>query len=289
MIIQTVVNTILKLNHYTNNVFYKMKLKEELKKIILDDLKIEELSNQTLESDLIYNLKNINSVRNNDLVYFLSKLVNAKSSNTHIYNDIATFYGISSGKSRCCRNLYEFSQNALTETYSGSRKIGFKTNEDWEENTVDISNEIEKRRIAKSYLTAWNKRMFLCNSDGSHRIAAIYRQAKEQQRAYKIKCEHDLLYIDHQTKIELKKNYDCFVVSSIGRNGYSLESLQGFVNKLNEDRTALIDFSYSQNFENCKPYKYCFIRKSTWATKILSSYFYNKISCGKALDLNEFI
>ena len=40
------------------------------------------------------------------------------------------------------------------------------------------------------YFYQWNNRWFLSNGNCAHRIAAIYRQAKEQNRLFELTCNN---------------------------------------------------------------------------------------------------
>ena len=55
--------------------------------------------------------------------------------------EITQLYGCSHGKSSPSYKLEEFSQEALWESYNGSNRIGFTTEEDWQKNTLSFTRE----------------------------------------------------------------------------------------------------------------------------------------------------
>jgi hypothetical protein len=285
MIIQMIADTILNFDKYATNIFYKIKLQKELKKIDLQRFNIEELSNQHLKSDIVYNLQNTDASDRN-LSHMLSHLIYQQDGRDRQYYDITDFYGSLSGKSSCHRNLYDFAQKNLSESYSGRRKIGFQSDEDWAKNTSDVEELILKKRVT-AYLTSWNNRVFLCGVDGAHRLAASYRQALEQQRFYKVKSKPKILSLNSLAVTELMRSYYCFIFCDSDANITKVESLL-YIN-FSRREPHLIEVSSMQKFENSKSYRYCFIRKKTWATDILSSYFFNMTLQNKAINLKPLL
>ena len=143
-------------------------------------IEFEMLSDQTSESDVVYRLLHIGEEvrRNNSLAQILSSIISVSDS-TNMEKEITQLYGCSHGKSSPSYKLEEFSQEALKEDYNGGKKISFITEEDWTHNTYSLNKELSSRSECFTlHYYKWNNRYFLSNSDGSHRTAATFRQAR---------------------------------------------------------------------------------------------------------------
>jgi hypothetical protein len=286
------INSLNKVVFFFQGLFYGVKLKRELSRMNPKKISFQNLSNQHYQSDLIYNLPSaVGGICDKNLVFLLNKLIGVSSSET-IQKDITTLYGSRSGKSRSYRNIDMFAKNVLKKDYEGARKINFKTDKDWQDNITSFQQTLNRPGIIYSYFNEWNDRWFLDNGDGSHHIAAIYRQAKEQHRLFEIICDCRTLYIKLATAEKLNNNYHCFVISCEQREvDYMQYFLRVELNKLAFSTNNLPNASISayQRFEGCQEYAYFFITRNTWTERIIYSYFSELQSLGKAINLTELI
>ena len=121
-------------------------LEKSIDKLFLEfnpqKIEFETLSDQTSESDVVYRLLQIGEEvrRNNSLAQILSSIISV-SDTTNMEQEITQLYGCSHGKSSPSYKLEEFSQEALWESYNGSNRIGFTTEEDWQKNTLSFTRE----------------------------------------------------------------------------------------------------------------------------------------------------
>lgn len=96
--------------------------------------------------------------------------------------------GLAFSKSSRYRSLEEFASGLyLPHEYHDTRRlIKFETDEDFARNVEHFESEFGSDRIV--YHRAWDGKYFVANSGGSHHLAAVYRQCKEQGRQYSIRC-----------------------------------------------------------------------------------------------------
>lgn len=285
-------NAFNKIIFFFQGLFYGIKLKRELSRMNPKKISLQNLSNQHYQSDLIYNLPSaVSDVCDKNLVFLLNKLIGVRSSQT-IQKDITILYGSRSGKSPSYRDIDMYAKNVLKKDYEGRKKINFETDKDWQDNITSFQETLNRTGIIYSYFNEWNDRWFLDNGDGSHHIAAIYRQAKEQHRLFEIICDCLTFHIKLATAEKLNNNYHCFVISCEQRE---VDSMQYFLsielNKLTFSTNNMPNASISayQKFEGCQEYAYFFITRNVWTEKILYSYFLELESLGKAINLIELI
>ncbi len=265
-------------------IVYSAKITKELSKLTPKKISLQDLSNQRNDSDLVYNLTQVvNNIYNNAELASLLKQLITRGPKENIRKDITTLYGSGYGRAECYKNLDQFAKNILTEDYDGRHvKIGFTTDEDWKENTNSVTQEfLSYADKFAMYFYQWNNRWFLSNGNCAHRIAAIYRQAKEQNRLFELTCKSEQFYIDLRILHKLQNNYHCFVISC---NQNKLYALNNFLFEIDR-KNLLINITGNQNFTNCQGYAYCFLKKNTWFEKVVFSYFDKLETNDRAIDL----
>lgn len=96
--------------------------------------------------------------------------------------------GLAFSKSSRYRSLEEFAFGLfLPHEYHDTRRlIRFETDEDFAHNVAHFEGEFGGDRLV--YHRAWDGKYFVANSGGSHHLAAVYRQCREQGRQYSIRC-----------------------------------------------------------------------------------------------------
>src|ERR1043165_4031588 len=92
------------------------------------------------------------------------------------------------------RSLADFSMRLyLPHEYYYENPIRFNTDEDFLSNVAHFESRFKDDGLV--YHRAWDSKYFIANSDGSHHLAALYRQCQEQGRQYMMRCrvqEHTL-------------------------------------------------------------------------------------------------
>jgi hypothetical protein len=95
--------------------------------------------------------------------------------------------GLASSKGSGYRSLEEFASGLFLphEYHDTKRLIRFQTDEDFARNVEHFESAFGSERLV--YHRAWDGKYFVANSGGSHHLAAVYRQCKEQGREYSIR------------------------------------------------------------------------------------------------------
>lgn len=111
---------------------------------------------------------------------------------------ILAFFGSCGGKSGPSFSLEEFAFTKLHEPES-EWSIGFETNEHWAQNIASYEARFASR-WPNAFYFRWSQRLYLGNDDQSHHFAAIYRQAKTQNRSWHVPC--NLRIFELRTDVE---------------------------------------------------------------------------------------
>lgn len=223
---------------------------------------LESISNQELTTDILYNIylgskteisryDDVKNRENCNFLYLINNLINE----TEIKNskiNILDIYGSFSGKSKPSKNLSSFSSTLeicckkIHKKFSG-RTIYFQDLEDFTTNISILEKRFDKIDV---FHFTWNNRYFICNSDCSHTIGAIYRQAKEQKLLYQLKCNIKKYEIKSDIYDLLKKEWVCYIfkhdgvliniLSDLLANSFFNSSQSYHVLKLTSDHSLLV-------------------------------------------------
>jgi len=203
--------------------------------------------------------------------------------------EINQLYGSNEGSSSRCYKLEEFSQKALCESYNGRKRIGFKTEEDWQNNTSSFTRELAMGFRLHYY--KWNNRCFLSNGEAAHRTAAIFRQAKSQNRSFTIKCLGYKYFINKKFFDQLQQNYHCFLISCNETKWSSCDNeMINIVKRFSLQVPK--DFPiYVSNIQESidTEYIFFFIKKNTWIESKLLKHFNLLTKQGKSINLLSYI
>jgi hypothetical protein len=138
--------------------------------------------NQCFDSDPIYRICKI-SANSYPIHEDIGPKVCSSGEIKNCAVDIRSLYSCS-GKSAPSASLKDFSIEKL-HSPKNEFQIGFSSDFDWQKNTSSIQSNLS---IVNAYYFLWSKRLYLLNSDQSHHIAAVYRQATAQDRNFSINC-----------------------------------------------------------------------------------------------------
>ena len=98
--------------------------------------------------------------------------------------------------------------------------ITFSTDEDFDRNTSSLLARFKESFKIDHH--AWSDRYYVINEDGSHRMAAIYRQCIEQQRKFVMPCAVTTWRLSPQITQLLTRDYLGMVTND---DGYDLRHL----------------------------------------------------------------
>lgn len=172
------------------------------------------MGNQMLRTDPIW----IISSKRNELPAFVKNDCNSLFALSHTtiketLIPILEFYGSNHGKSKAHKSLKDFAYNALLPQDENFR-IGYSTQDDWDKNIRSVDTRFKGEAI-DAHFFGWNSRLFLDNIDQSHHLAAIYRQALEQNRDYNVNCTLKIWHSNTDLSPLWIKGYHCFYCSKI--------------------------------------------------------------------------
>jgi hypothetical protein len=112
-------------------------------------------------------------------------------------------------------SLTAFGNVGMRDDYSGGNRIGFRTDADWEKNVAWLARRFGADRVWSVWYEAWTDRLFLSNSDGSHHLAALHRQAREQDRTMVFTCQWSEDRIDADVVERLRTLADVFLLHPV--------------------------------------------------------------------------
>lgn len=99
----------------------------------------------------------------------------------------------------------------LPHNYGGRYPIEFQTDEHFEKNIRELDGSFRHRPV-KVLHRLWDDRRYVENSDGSHKLAAIFRQCREQGRNYRLHCYVHKVLINPDAAQFLLDNYYLLVL-----------------------------------------------------------------------------
>lgn len=136
---------------------------------------------------------------------------------------INDFFGSNNGKSHLAKSLNEFSQNLVIlddDQLYGMKSIRFQTDADFTSNVQRLEQRFKNHPLAAHYFP-WSDRYYLDNIDCSHTLGAIYRQCREQSRAYAIICELTTWKLDPKPLEELQAEYSICLATALAQEWLS--------------------------------------------------------------------
>jgi hypothetical protein len=119
--------------------------------------------------------------------------------------------GLTCSKTGGYKSLEEFAFGLyLPHEYHDPNPIRFETDADFLSNIAHFESRFKHDGFV--YHRAWDGKYFVANSDGAHHLAALYRQCKEQDRQYMIRCRIQEHTLDvHSCRLILKKYYPLII------------------------------------------------------------------------------
>lgn len=208
----------------------KCNIKKLLRNIHLEEIDSNSIQDQRYKTDIIYNLvaKDLGYINfPPSLSPYITGLLKVKYSFAEV--EIINLFGSMNGKSAPARNLESFAYSRLEVINLEKerfyfRPIFFATPEDFKRNIEVLERRFDPEDM-HLYEFKWNKRFFLSVPDKAHTVAALYRQAKEQNLNYKIKgflksCEINPCVLDI-----LKKEWLCYIISDQMSNNITVLNL----------------------------------------------------------------
>jgi len=211
-------------NFNLSDLLILLKIKSYFKKDYPLSANLESLTNQELESDIVYKVytqflnghQGFSFILNSDnnLSYILQNLAR-ESDYKESEIDILKVFGSCSGTSSPAKDLATFSSELKILDKSGPQKyagsnIYFQDYQDFLYNISALESRYATNPITVIHL-GWNDRYFITGSDKSHTIAAIFRQAKEQTLTYNLKCVLKGIDINSQFFYQLKDGWLCYI------------------------------------------------------------------------------
>lgn len=133
---------------------------------------------------------------------------------------ILSLDGLTASKSSY-RSLEEFACGLfLPNEYNDSaRLISFETDEDFKTNIKYFESNLGRDRLI--YHRGWDGKYFILNTGGSHHLAAVYRQCKDQGRRYNIKCRIEEHTLNHKNCCLVLDKYYPLIVGDSCKNRLS--------------------------------------------------------------------
>jgi hypothetical protein len=187
---------------------------------------------------------------------------------------ILNLHGITASKSSGYRSLRDFA-NSLRAYKERYLTLKFETDDDFDKNTSFIKSRWGEDKIFDLYHFEWNNKYFLVQEDGSHHLAAIYRQCLEQDKDYKLRCRVIQYKLNSVAVNKLTDDYDLFIVH--GDNYITLAE------KFNSLDIAYFDYGFVNN----RCYGRLFlIRKQNLRSRILCSELKKK---SEIINLGQYI
>lgn len=197
------------------------------KKRIAQRIQNEEYLNYPLmwsDSSCAYGKELIQYLHRNE---YLFRNILKLSERTAGETDILSIDGIYNSKTDLSKyaSLHEFS---LFLSEDGRRKfrnqnaIEFCTEDDLKKNCAFVEEDIPNK-IKYVKVQNWNGKKYIANDNGSHHLAAIYRQCREQDRTYQLSLDITYESIDSDLLRHLLQEY--YLVFSHVDNLYKLVDL----------------------------------------------------------------
>jgi hypothetical protein len=122
-------------------------------------------------------------------------IITAQIGMKHISLD--TISGLAAASDENWPTLRDYSNSLIPRSRWPNEQVrwyGFDTDDDF----IYLSAEVEKKVLSIQY-HAWSNRYYLINTDGSHRIAALYKQNYEQNRGFVLSKE----VTEHRLDVDL--------------------------------------------------------------------------------------
>ena len=182
-------------------------------------LNFSDYENQSCESDFIFQLRRLNTgihgmnFPGEPAWRFNKNLFKFKTVLRKI--SITDFYGSNGGKSGNSKSLKEYSKKLMIlddQELFRNRSIKFQTDADFETNISRLENRFDDELLTAHFFP-WSNRYYLSNVDCSHTIGAIYRQCREQRRAYEVDCELRIWEIDQRELGSLQQKYFIYLAT----------------------------------------------------------------------------
>lgn len=149
-------------------------------------------------------------LHNHDIIHYAKDRINRKIVSCDLlkkeYIDIRTINGITSTNT----DIDKSKLKVLDQLTSDKKKLPYKTDKDFCTNTKWLENRF---KVWTCFYQSWDRKKFLCTPDGSHHTAAVYMQAKEQNRSFELKCELYSEQINFKLLAELFQLYDYFYMN----------------------------------------------------------------------------